>query len=1167
MALKFVLGGAGTGKTHYCWEQIKTRLQEAPLGSPLIMLVPEQASFIYEKMLVSHLGVAGSIRAQVLSFQRLAHLLLSKKSLVPPVYMNEMGRTMVLSELIQKRRGQLQGLQQAAGNGEFVQEISRLFKEFQQYCVMPEQLNMENGGREEKEDKISQEFNHIFADKLKDVQLLYEDWRQFQSEGYLDHEEILTQLTEEIPQSQWLQNASIWVDSFTTFSRQEQLALIALAKRCQEVTIALCLPAELLKYQPISKQNAFYHIYQTRERLLLDAKEQGITIASDVLRKECLRYQNRPAFNHLTQGLLTYPVRRYLGGEAKEQIHLCAASDIESEIVFVARNIKRIAREENRHYRDFALITRDITRYQDVIKRVFAQVGIPVYIDGKQSLLFHPLVELIRAAFEVVVENWQTDAVLRYLKSGLAWDDKQDIDILETYVLAAGINYQRWRQKKDWTYTPNRWQEDECFSVERVNGLRKEILAPLEAFADAIKGVHTGKEFAVEIRALLEALQVDKKISCWYKQDLENGDFIQAEIHQRMMEEMSEFLQQVEAFMGEGSYRPEEILPLLEQGFREMKIAMTPPSLDGVFICDVENSRMPEVTCSFVVGLNEGFFPAKSGEDGFFSSAERDILEQHGILLGPNRDRRQYMEEYLLYIGGTRSSKQLFLSYPLADENGNPLLPTLAIGKLKELFPTITEQYFSGKAEDFKDWELLTGGQFDFAGLGNILREVKKGRRIPEFWHSVYNYYLETPLWGKEVSRMKQVLLEPGEVSYLSPSIAGKLYGKQIYSSVSRLEQFKQCPFAHFAGFGLKLKRRAKYEPGRAETGGIFHQTLAYTGKSLAKKDLSWADLSPEDAMVIAKEAVAEIAGEYWGDIAENEAKYQYLQEKLTRMIANVMTALGQQLKQGEFTPVAWELSFGEGKELPALTLDLPNGGKLIISGAIDRVDFAQKEGNAWLRVIDYKSSDKSLSLNDIFYGLKMQLLLYMQVVLSNSAVLTKGKEAGSAGIYYFTLKNAMVNALQSLNPEEAEQAWLKEFKMSGLAIKDAEAVFLADSAVDGYSSVIPVAMNKEGDFRKNSPGVTAEQMTLLQNHVLRLLQQAGSELMQGFIGVKPWKQGSFDACAYCDFKAVCGFSRDLGCSGYERLLTEEEIWQEIEKEEALDHGGKTMDKPTEGSH
>lgn len=1155
MALKFVIGGAGTGKTHYCWEEMKHQLIAAPLGAPCIMLVPEQASFTYEKMLVSMMDTHGSIRGQVLSFQRLAHLLLTKKSLMQPTYMNEMGRIMVLSELIKKRQDQFIGLKNAVSNPGLAGEISSLFKEFQQYCISPLQLQAISERETMDEaatghNKISREFNQAFAAKLTDICQLYEDWRQFQETGYLDHEEILTQLLEEIPHSAWLKDAVIWVDSFATFSRQEQLVLLALAQICQEVTVTFCLPAEMVDEPVIFPQNAFYHIYQARERLFAEAKALGIPMEEEIRLSYCWRYQGRPALGQLEKGLLTYPVRRYEEENVCEEIGLCKAGDKEGEVIYAARKIRQLARENHWHYRDFAVITRDVNAYQSLIKRVFGQMEIPIYIDEKQSLYYHPLVELIRAAIEVVAEKWRSDAVLRYLKCGLVWENREDIDILETYALAAGINYQRWRQKKDWTYTPKYWQEGEKYTLTHINSLRREILNSLEAFADSINHPVTGKELVAYILQLLTSLQVEEKINRWYERDLAEGNLIEAEIHQRCYEEVRGFLAQVEAFMGESVYTAEEILPLLEQGFREMKIAMTPPALDGVFISDVENSRMPEVKCSFVIGLNEGLFPAKSGEDGVFSCGERDTLEKYGILLGPNRDKRQYIEEYLLYIAVTRSSERLFLSYAMADEKGGALLPCLAISKIKEMFPYLREIYFSGKAEDLQAYQLLAGGEYDFASLGSVLREVKKGRNMAEFWHSVYNDYLENPDYQGEMDKLRNVLLETRDISYLSPAVVNRLYGKQIHSSISRLEKFQQCPFAHFAGFGLQLKKRLKYQPGRAETGSIFHETLAYTGKALAQRNLTWADLSQEEALALAEEAVTALAGEYWGDITENEAKYAYLQGKLARLIATVMLAMGAQLQQGEFTPIAWELSFGEGKELPALTLELPGGGRLIISGAIDRVDCAQSEEKTWLRVVDYKSSDKNLTLNDIFYGLKMQLLLYMQVALSNSMVITKGKEAQSAGIYYFTLKDAMVKSGQHLDTEEAKKAWLKEFKMSGIAVKDIEAVLLADKNINGISTVIPIAMNQEGDFRKNSSGLTAEQMTSLQQHTLRLLAQAGQQLMAGFIGVKPWKQGNFDACAYCDFKAVCSFSRDLQASGYEKVLTEEEVWQQIQREE-----------------
>ncbi len=1154
-----MIGRAGTGKTTFCFNEIKNYLGDAPQGAPLIWLVPEQSTYICEKMLVQESGLKGSIRAEVLSFERLPYRLLKELGEKPKPVLDKIGQQMALAKMIQKQKNKLSIFSRGANKPGFTTALGDLLKEFGHYQVHPEDLKQI---LEQKEMKQGQSLGQ----KLNDIALLYEEWLTFTAEKhYLRPEEGLNSVLTLLQKTSAFQEAELWIDGFADFTPQEVSILAMLLTKAKQINVALCLDVNLYDKKQVAKEQPFYHIWQTKKRLEQIAQEFGIPILPPVLLQQPYRWLQTPSLAHLEAKITSRPHQAWQ--EQEIAISLKAAANPRTEVFAVAREIQRLCREEGYRYRDIAILARDLGQYQDILQQEFSSLGIPIFLDEAYSLRLHPLVELIRALLTIAAEHFPAEAVWRYLKSGFLLLDKNDIEKLENYCLASGINYGRWQEEKEWNYIPRHWKNkgqeaDWQENLVKINSIRKNATALLYETVKQLQKEKPAKELVAILRHHLQSLQVESTLKQWQQEAALSGDHYAASVHAQAYEAVDGLLQQAELLLDDALYQAEDLLLLLDAGFAELEISHIPLEMDMVLAADIEHSRTPEVKASFVLGANDGILPKKMEESGLLSAQERIILEKNGLHLAPNIYRKQIQEEYLLYTILTRSSQKLMVSYALGNQNGQAMFPSTLVGRLKELFPLLQESYLAAEPTGSEDISILLPGSGNISVLAGRLLAKQKGESVPIFWDMVCQYYMQQKESG--MSQIIEGLRFRTPVQNISEESVTQIYGKQIKGGISRLEKFRLCPLLHFANYGLRLKKRPQYQPMAPDTGEFYHHALAAISNILQREEIDWARLELEDCQQLAQKITEESLPDFWGDIAKSSSRYRYLSKKLIETLAAVLWAMAYQFQKGEFRPIAWEISFGPQEILPAFCIDLPSGGKLELRGRIDRVDVAAGEHGLWLRVVDYKSSKQNLTLNDAFYGLKMQLLAYLQIVMSNTLALGLKEPTQAAGVYYFTIQNPSVLTDGMIDSQDITKKWRKEFRLNGLAIKDGEAVLKADSSISGYSDIVPVYMRvkkqvdkktgevleEECQFGGNTQGIYMEELQLLQKHLLTILANTAADILSGIAGAKPLEYGNYQACSFCDYQSFCGFDRDLAKKFSPKKLSEEEIWQKLAEED-----------------
>ena len=1149
LSLKFMLGRAGTGKTRACLEEITAKSLSDPMGHPLIMLVPEQASFQYEIALVSSLGSGGIMRAQVLSFRRLAWRVLQEVGGGARTPIGDLGKRMVLRRLLECRRGELKVFQRAAGQRGFADTLAGAIAEMKLYRVGPDDLRKKRAA-------LAAGGQSLLAGKLDDLALLYEDLDSFMQGRYTDPDDYLNLLSAKLAQSATVSGAEIWIDGFTGFTPQEYGVIESLLAAASRVNVVLCLDGRAVDAES-GEDDVFFPTLETYHKLVLLSQKAGVVLEEPVIRDDTVpcRFTAAPALAHLERWFFRRPAAVY---EGRGEVELVAATSRRAEVEAAAREIIALCRDRGCRWRDIAVLLRDLDTYHLLLTTVFDDYDIPYFIDRKRTVMHHPLVELVRSALETVSGGWAYEPLFRYLKTDLAPLARDDADLLENYVLAFGLKGKAWTGDRDWVYyhrdSLEEYDADSSQYIDKLTRInRARVLASRELLSLHWKISRSGvtvRDISAALFTMLEELGIPARLEEWKTLAEKNGSLEEAREHGQIWNGLVKLLEEMVAALGEEQLPLSEYAAVLDAGLESMRLGLIPPGMDHIVVGSLDRSRSPSVKAALVLGVGDGVLPARLTGDGVFTDGERERLAAAGLELAPTTRRKVLDEQYLVYLALTRAAEKLYLSYPLADEEGRALTPSPVIGRIKELLPGSGEKILGVEPDDAgaSDAGFIAAPGRCLTYLGGRLRNVLEGRPVTPLWRDVYNWFAGREEYRDKLNIISSGLFHTNTERPLSAAASRTLYGKRLRTSVSRLEKFRSCPFSHFLAYGVKLKERVVQKLSAPDMGQFFHAALKMYGDRLKQGSLDWGSVNNNDIKKMVGEVVEILAPRLQNEILLSSARHRNLLNKLKRQLTRAAAVLAEHSRRGVFRPVALELAFGAGKDaLPPLVLQLPGGGLAMeLYGRIDRLDAASSGKGHYLRVVDYKSGFRDLNLSGIYNGLDIQLLTYLVVALDNYRDLT-GSPALPGGMFYFRVADPMLKIPAPLGQEQADMLLLKELKMKGLALADPEVVKMMDSDIDGYSDLIAVALGKNG-FYKSAPVLTEDQFALLIEYLRRMLTATGLEINSGEVGIKPYRLGNSSACTYCPFKPVCRFDPVIKDNKYRLLANEpvEEIWAKI---------------------
>ncbi len=1202
MGLRIVYGRAGSGKSSFCYNEIREILNNSEKAddnnhNPLLLIIPEQFSLQAEKNLARISGASGIYRAEVLSFRRLAFRVFSEVGGITRRHLDASGKSMLLFRILDRLGGELKVFSRAALRKGFTETLSNAITEFKRYDIEPEELLAATGKMDD---------GSPLKDKLHDLSLVYSEFEKLLHQNYLDADDDLLELYKKLDKSTQYNGAEIWIDEFSGFTPQEYKVIGKLLRKAARVTICLC--TDCLSNEPgDSAPMVFGPVRNTAVRLLRLAAEEGIDTERPVrlggmsnavissamaddntvgtaaggsgaagvddtvgtaaasgstvsLGVSCgtmggrsttggrsIRFKDSDALGHLERNFYKYPYTRYTS--VSDDICIATSSNPYSEVEDTARDILRLSRECGFRFRDIAVAMRNPDSYSSIVKSVFARFGIPFFLDGKRDINGHPLIVFILSVLEIYSSNWSYEAVFRYAKTGLSSVDRDEMDILENYVLANGIRGNVWKRESDWDYPieyHDRKQEPserELDLLARINAARRKLTAPLEAFRNKTKGGTNATSFCTALYDLLCETGAANRIGELSQMFADAGMLDRANEYRQVWNIVMDVFNQIAEVLGDETIGTERFADILAAGFAGHKMGLIPPSLDQVLVGSIERARSHDIKALYILGANEGVLPGNKGDDGLLSDKDRDSLSGLGLELAGNTKSRCLEERFMIYMALATPSRYLWLSCPAADRDGKALRPSRVISEIKRIMPEVNERSTVMVNPDCLPQP--SAPELVFDEMVSQLRRCYDGIRIHEGWKHIYRWFDCRPMWKDKCNAVLAGLDYTNQAGSLTGERAVRLFGKPVFTSVSRMESYASCPFSFYVKYGLKAKERKVFSFDPVDAGTFMHNIIDDFSRALVKNNVSWRNLDKAWCSNQVSKLVDRCLTAKGRHVLGSSKRYLYLSDRLKKTVEKALMLISRHIAMSSFEPSGYEVEFGENGRYPAISIELPSGGCIKMTGRIDRIDSMTNEDGTYLRIIDYKSGSRALKLGDVYYGLQLQLMTYLDAVLG-----IEGEEDGTggylpAGVLYFKLDDPLVRCGRQSTKEDIERAIMKELRMKGLVLADVKLVKEMDKDLSGDSLIIPARINKDGSLGRSS-AATQEQFRILRGHVKKLLASIGKGILDGDVAVSPYKKRTMTACTYCSYSSVCQFDTSMRDNRYRIFadLDDDEIWQ-----------------------
>ncbi|NCC16653.1 MAG: helicase-exonuclease AddAB subunit AddB [Clostridia bacterium] len=1127
MALRFIIGTAGSGKTHLCMDEI-IKKQTDGMGRQ-VFIVPEQFTSQTERDLIAHSPQNAILSAEVLSFGRLAHRILSKNGFGQKLPLGDIGKSMALQKVLLDEKEDLSFFRNVMDKNGFVDQLSLTISEFFQYYIEPQQLL---------EKAESKELTQGVANKLTDLAKIYQAYLHFLENDYISADETLALLASQLCTAQPFQDTEIWLDGFYGFTPQEFSVIENLLKLSARVNVTLPM-AEQSFFTPFLPPTApFYEPYTTKNKLVKLAEENGIVIEPTAFLSE-----NHRAKTDALKSLEKYYFQGYYKKcSLAESVKIISCQTKQEEIAFAAGTITRLVREKGLRYKEMAIVTNAMEVYEKSLRGILREYDIPCFIDSRREITSHPLITMVTALLDCLVYDFRYENVFSYLKSGLAPFSYGEIDALENYVLAYGIKGYKW-QKETWTYGLKREGEE---TIGYMNLLRQRFMEPFLPFLQFKKKTQRPlKEFVSLLIQHMETLCIAETLSFWAEDAVKNGSHAKAEEHRQIWQLLMQVLEKATEILGDAPMALADCAKILSAGLQKCTMGVIPPTTDCLVVGDIERSRLAEIKYLFVLGVNEGILPAPSQPQGIFTEAERQLLHETGMELASGGKRKAFEEQFLIYRGLTRPSEGLFLTYANGETEGKALFPSSIIDRLCRMDNSLQVALYSG----FQAEEMVPAAVFHH--LGETMQNHKKDTPMEPLWQDIYSFFCTEPSWEKRLSLLRKGFVTTKKQEKLSPKTVKLLYGEKIFSSVSRLERFAACPFSYFAEYGLKATERKLYQLHTPDLGLLFHEVLELFSNKIKIENIPWDALTQEKTEALIEEAVDLAAPKLGDEILMDTAANQYLIRRLKRISARAAWTLVRHLKSGDFVPEGYEIGFGNHEALPPIVVQLAEGNQLVLSGKIDRVDLLDASGNRYAKIIDYKSGSKAFSFQDIFYGLQLQLLIYLDAYLKHYEKTSAPIKAG--GVFYFRIMDPNLSLSQEMTPEEIEEALYQKMQMSGLILED-EAVIqgldhiFIEETNGKNSAIVPVGYTKKGEPTSTAFLADENQYEQLLSFVVKQAAELGNAIQSGTILPSPYRKSDQTPCAYCRFKSICRYDYQDEPKWRElKKVTKKNFWDMIE--------------------
>ncbi|MBR0087648.1 MAG: PD-(D/E)XK nuclease family protein [Lachnospiraceae bacterium] len=1120
MGLSIIYGSSYSKRTGYLFDRTLQEAEAHP-EKRYILLVPEQASLSVQKEMILRSRTHSLFNIDVLTFNRLAYRVFEELNEREENVLDDAGKSMLLRLVMRREQEHASLLKRNLNRKGFVKEVKSLISELVQYNVSPEKL---------RESLDSLEDHPYLKDKVGQIADIYASFMGLLKKDYRMSEERMTLLSRKIGEIKDVEKTTFILEGFTGFTPPQTEVLRVLLKKAEEVVFSCTLGSYAKPEEQKNEEDLFYMTCHSAAVLKEQAIMAGIpyreTIITDIAGTDPRNVSGgrpAPGLLHLEEHLFVYPEVPY--ERPVPEIQILKTSNRREEAHLVLADILSYIRR-GYEYRDLGIIVSDMTGYREELETCFKEAGIPYFYDEGRDLSGDPLFLLVSAVLELVRTDFSYDSAVHLMKNPLMLtaiekqlkpDDRLSVyeraAECENFLLSSGI-----RGRSGWTREwkgPKRMAE---IRIAAVNEFKDSFLSLVLPVYDALSSDTTVSDKLNAFRDFLAVIRADESMKLLAKEAEDAGDMILKREYEEALESLTELFSLTEKILGSEALDHTEFTDVLTDGMSGLRLGMQPPSLDRLVIGDLKRTRLSGIKKLYIMGVNEGLFPAASPAGGLLTDMDREILKAHDIPLSPGVREDSFNLQLYIYLALTCPKEALMLTCPLADRDGKILTESPVLSHIRALFPKM-------EAADFR--EAFSTGKQGFRRLASDLQKARERLErgnapevLPAYTRGLYRALSEDE--GQE----RMALIGKGLFSRylpeeLSKSLTRSLYKDQLSVSVSRLEQYAGCAYRHFLSYGLKLQERQEFELDAADFGTLFHECIDTFFRKLKEQGLSWNDLDTEKRTVLAEESVREVTSEYSEAYFSENARNGYLLKRVLRLTERTLWALKKQWDLGSFEKTETEVPFYGGPDFRALQMNLGDGLSLSLRGRIDRLDLSDDGSRVYVRVIDYKSGHRELDFTKIYYGLQLQLLLYLEAARELVRRRDPAKEIVPAGIYYYQIQDPVVDKDDKKDPEEQI---LDKLRLNGITNVREDSLRITEPGLESSSRVIQGLGRTKDGFRKSARIAGGEDFDSLLAFARGKTASLAGNILDGNIAVDPYVFGQEDGCQYCAFNGVCGY-------------------------------------------
>ncbi len=1143
MSLQFILGGSGRGKTYYIQHMAVDGAFKNP-QKEYIIIVPEQFTMQTQKELVELSPGKGIMNIDVQSFLRLAFRVFTELGAGNEPVLDDMGKTMILKKVLLDRQDELGYFGRNIHKKGYITEIKSFLSELVQYGIDDEMLGRMIGSAEKKP---------ALKQKLEDMAVAYRAFLNYINNNYITSEEVITVFSEIANMSEIIKGSVIFLDGFTGFTPLQYKLLAELMKAAEKVYVTVSIDAS----EPVTSEGAKHRLFHMSRKTICKLRDiayaNNIEVLDNIwtgLSEDKSRYAKAPSLSALEKNLFRYNVKKY-SNPAEISIHLLKQPG--DEVSFIIQEINHLLREEKCRYKDIAVIAGDLQAYGIIIDNEMKQAGLPCFIDQKKSVLSNPFVDSIDAVLDVLIKDFAYKDVMRYLKGSFAGINKEQADIMDNFILATGIRgHKKWGKEWDSGYVyQRRTAESKEYADSVINDVREkvaEVLLPL--YKETVPKKHTVRHFAEVFCNFFEEQGFYRFIM--EKADLftEQGELALAGEYGQIYGIVLSVFDRLVELLGDEEMKLSEFKELLDTGFSEARIGLIPPGTDQIVAGDISRTRISGIKYLFFIGVNDINIPKGNSGGGILSDSERTFLSGEEFEIAPTSRELVYQEQFYLYLNMTKPSSHLYITYCETGNDGRAQNPSYIIERFIKMFPGLSIR----TEETRNDAEHILSNDM---GLKYLINGLRKADYSGSQWGELYKFYLVNKDYKTMLGRLVNASFYREIKSKISQKAAKALYNEVFRGSTSQLERYAACAFSYFAQYGLRLEERAEHKVEFFDIGNIVHEALQLYTDRLLKNGKQWWELTEEEQHKQADECLDEAAGKYKNSLMYETERDTYMLTRLRKLLNRTVWAVTEQMKLGKFDTIKSEFKF----DITEDNDNIKDNKKDIIHliGRIDRIDEHKDDKCTYLKIVDYKTGKKDMSLSDLYYGLQMQLVIYLKAAMEAA---DETKLVIPAGVLYYNIADPVIEGKPDKSQVEVEM--LKSLKMRGIVNEDDPVIPLLDANFETDTGELPVKVSsviapfgtdKDGNLKKASQVITTKDFDNIISYTQKNIVNMGKEIMDGRTEAYPYRKNDTEgrtACDYCGYRDICRFDVRIPGNSFRVLskLSDDDVLNKIQEPE-----------------